>query len=156
MFPVSYRRGLLTFAAASVLVLFTAACGGSGEDTSAKPAAEAPVENKAAEPASGSGGGDTKQICRDAMRIGTDSMGDMQKLMSDPTALNTTFEKLSGQYKDLAAKADGELAGALNKFAEIYSSLKVDMNNPQAAMTQLTDVTTKAQEAGAALTKACV
>ncbi|GAA2876505.1 hypothetical protein GCM10010517_37700 [Streptosporangium fragile] len=75
--------------------------------------------------------------------------------VADPNKLNEAGAKLSADLKELAGKADGELATALTELADAFGSLKIDPNDPTAAASAAASFGQKTQEAAAKLAAAC-
>ncbi|MBB2911132.1 methyl-accepting chemotaxis protein [Streptosporangium becharense] len=123
----SRRIGLVT--AGVALISLTAACGGSANS----------------------------EICNGAAwsKAFSDYTASATAAAADANKLNEANQKLSSDLKDLAAKADGELATALTEFADSFGSLKIDANDPAATATAASSFSAKIQEAGTKLAAAC-
>lgn len=125
---LSSRRVAATVAGAALLSL-SAACGGSGN---AAICSEAPWS----------------KAFTDYTTSATATAGDLNKF-------NEANAKLAADLKELAGKADGDLAAALNDLSATWASLKVDPKDPAASSAALGSLGTKTQEAVGKLAKAC-
>ncbi|MFB9892456.1 hypothetical protein [Planobispora takensis] len=127
MFSVLSPRRIAAVAAGAVLLSLTAACG-AGSNTA---------------------------LCNEAQKLFTDYSSNAATISGDLAKFNEANQKFSADLKALAAKADGELASALNDFSATWGALKIDPNNPAGAASAVQDLGTKAQQATTKLASAC-
>ncbi|NUR89575.1 MAG: hypothetical protein HOY71_36300 [Nonomuraea sp.] len=91
---------------------------------------------------------DCAQVSGEAQKIGQEFMSSMGSAATDPKAIEKAGQDASDKLKTLASKYDGELASALNDFADIYASLKVDDAAAlQGVSAKVTAASTKLQNA---------
>ncbi|MDF5757279.1 hypothetical protein [Spongiactinospora sp. TRM90649] len=141
MSTVLIRR--VSVAAASTLTaVVLASCGSSGGS---------PTADGDSTTGGDSAAGGSSAVCADAQKVLTDFSTTVTAKIADPEGMNKAFADLSGKLKDLAAKADGEAATALNDLSTSFGGIKIDASNPTAA----NDAVTKMTEAGTKLAQAC-
>ncbi|MGC5015378.1 hypothetical protein ACLQ2R_31860 [Streptosporangium sp. DT93] len=129
MFRALSSRRIAVAAAGVALVSMTAACGGSAND----------------------------EVCTGAAwtQSFTDFTTAMTGAAGDAGKINAAAAKLGADLKAVGAKADGDVAAALNDLGASFEAVKIDANDPAAAAAAMGPVTAKIQEAGTKLSAAC-
>ncbi|GAA0915228.1 hypothetical protein [Nonomuraea longicatena] len=93
---------------------------------------------------------DCTQVATDITTISNDYTKAMGAVGTDMDAFNKAGEDAAAKAKELAGKYDGELKTALNDLAATFESMKMDKDNPAAAMdgvTKLPEFVDKVQKA---------
>ncbi|WP_449060937.1 hypothetical protein [Planomonospora algeriensis] len=127
MFSLLSSRRIAVTLAGAALVSMTAACGGAAN----------------------------AEVCSEATSLLNSSTTTLTSAGADPAKFNAATKKVADDFKALAAKTDGDLATAINGYASIWDSIKVDAGNPAGLATALQDVSAKSQAFGNELIKAC-
>ncbi|GAB2444934.1 hypothetical protein [Streptosporangium sandarakinum] len=127
MVSVLTSRRVAATVAGAVLLSLSAACGGSGDAA----------------------------MCADAQKVMTGFQTDFAGAGLDTEKMNAVNEKYAANFKAMAAKADGDLASALNDLSAAFGALKLDTGDSKASVTAVQSFTTKISEAGVKLTTAC-
>jgi hypothetical protein len=101
------------------------------------------------------GAGDKVAVCSDATKAFSDYTSQITASAAKPEGVNKAFSDLSAKLKELSAKADGDLATSLTKMADTFDGIKIDVSDPTAAASKLTELSTKATSAAQELAAAC-
>ncbi|MET7461224.1 hypothetical protein [Nonomuraea sp. NPDC005501] len=91
---------------------------------------------------------DCNQVGQEVTKITTEFQSAAAGAATDPKALEKAAQETSDKLKTLAGKYDGDLAGALNDFAAVFGSIKLDdPSGMQASMSKISSAQTKIQSA---------
>ncbi|WP_219468413.1 hypothetical protein [Nonomuraea rhizosphaerae] len=91
---------------------------------------------------------DCNQVGNEVTKITQEFTTSMSSAAADPKAIDKASQETAGKLKTLAAKYDGDLAGALNDLAGIFESINTkDMSGATESLSKITDVQTKIQKA---------
>ncbi|MEU6740794.1 hypothetical protein [Streptosporangium sandarakinum] len=127
MVSVLTSRRVAATVAGAVLLSLSAACGGSADAA----------------------------MCADAKKVMTGFQTDFAGAGLDMKKMTAVAEKYAANSKAMAAKADGDLASALNDLSASFGALKLDADNPEASAAATQEFSKKVMEAGVKLTTAC-
>ncbi|GGP99158.1 hypothetical protein [Streptosporangium pseudovulgare] len=127
MVSVLTSRRVAATVAGAVLLSLSAACGGSADAA----------------------------MCADAKKAMTGFQTDMAGAGLDLKNMTAVAEKHAANLKAMAAKADGDLASALNDLSASLGALKLDADDPEASAAATHDFSKKVMEANAKLTTTC-
>ncbi|MBO3744649.1 hypothetical protein J5X84_01120 [Streptosporangiaceae bacterium NEAU-GS5] len=103
----------------------------------------------------GACGGSKTAVCSDATKAFNDYSTQVAAAATNLDGINQATTDLASKLKELAGKADGDLASSLTKMADTFGGFKIDAADPTAAAGKLTEFTTKAGQAAQELASAC-
>jgi hypothetical protein len=101
------------------------------------------------------GSGSQSSVCQEATQAFTDYSGKASAAAGNIENINAANADLAAKLKDLSAKADGDLQTALAGMADSWASFKIDISDPAAAASKLTEFGQKATQATQQLATAC-
>ncbi|MEV0996562.1 hypothetical protein [Nonomuraea sp. NPDC050202] len=115
------RRRLAVAAATLTLAALTTACGAIGQAV------------------------DCTQVSQEITKITNEYSSSLSSAATDPKAIEKASQETADKLKTLASKYDGDLAGAVNDMATVFSSIKVDdPSGATEAMGKLPEIQAKA------------
>ncbi|WP_433514775.1 hypothetical protein ACQP2T_03635 [Nonomuraea sp. CA-143628] len=103
--------------------------------------------------ACGSGNADT---CAETFKVYQDYTTQVQAAAGDAAAMNKLNADVGAKVKDLAGKADGDLATALNGMADVFTGAQIDPSDADAAKAKLEEVRTSMKTALDKVNALCV
>ncbi|MFJ2031655.1 hypothetical protein [Streptosporangium sp. NPDC087985] len=101
------------------------------------------------------GGSSSTALCAEASQLMRGYASSMVANISAPEKFNEENQKFAKDLKALAAKADGDLASALNGLASTFETFDLDANDPAAAAAAATDLGEKITDATTKFGTAC-
>ncbi|MFB4267311.1 hypothetical protein [Nonomuraea sp. GTA35] len=115
------RRRLAVAVATLTLAALTTACGAIGQAV------------------------DCTQVSQEITKITNEYSSSLSSAATDPKAIEKASQETADKLKTLASKYDGDLAGAVNDMATVFSSIKVDdPSGATEAMGKLPEIQAKA------------
>ncbi|MET7327136.1 hypothetical protein [Nonomuraea sp. NPDC005650] len=114
MFRTPFRRGLAAAVACVALAGFASACGGGGN----------------------------AELCTETFKLYEEYTKQAQSAAGDADSMNKLNADIGAKVKELAGKADGDLATALNGMADTFTGAQIDTSDKDAALAKLQEVRT--------------
>ncbi|MEW1840152.1 hypothetical protein AB0392_19585 [Nonomuraea angiospora] len=119
MFRTPFRRGLAAAAACIALSGSASACGGGGN----------------------------ADVCTETFKLYEDYTTQAQSAAGDAASMNKLNADIGAKVKELAGKAEGDLAAALNGMADTFTNAQIDPSDKDAALAELQEVRTNMKTA---------